>query len=40
MEVILYRNKRVTKILMDKQLATEQGILDYMRREAAAGGAQ
>ena len=30
----------VTKILMDKQLATEQGILDYMRREAAAGGAQ
>ena len=30
----------VTKILEDKQLATEQGILDYMRSEAAAGGAQ
>lgn len=30
----------VTKILNDKEQKTEQGILDYMRREAAAGGAQ
>ena len=31
----------VTKILEDKQLSTEQGIIDYMRRSAAQnGGAQ
>ena len=34
MEVILYRNKRVTYSI------EKQGILDYMRSEAAAGGAQ
>ena len=30
----------VTKILNDEELKTEQGILDYMRSEAAAGDAQ
>ena len=30
----------VSKILNEKTLGTEQGILDYMQREAAAGGAQ